>query len=93
MDKVKLSVSLPSAAKWEQERAKFKTTVGTDVPVTPYGEEPTGAKGLFRRLVRKSVRWYAEALVSEQNKVNRQLNDRIEELEARIQELEGSKKP
>ena len=93
MDKVKLSVSLPSAAKWEQARADFKTTVGTDVPVTPYGEEPTGIKGLFRRFVRRSVRWYAEALVSEQNRVNRQLSERIEQLEARIRELEAEKKP
>ncbi len=93
MDKEKLSASLPSAARWEAERSAFKTTVGTDVPVTPYGEEPKGIKGLFRRLVRKSVRWYAEALVTEQNRVNRQLTRRIEELEARIAELEGSKKP
>ena len=93
MDKVKLSVSLPSAAKWEQARADFKTTVGTDVPVTPYGEEPTGVKGLFRRLVRKSVRWYAEELVTEQNRVNRQLSKRVEELEARLAELEAERKP
>lgn len=92
MDKTKLSVSLPAAAKWEAERAKFKTTVGTDVPVTPYGEEPKGVKGLFRRLVRKSVRWYAEALVTEQNRVNRQLSERVEQLEKRLAELEAEKK-
>lgn len=93
MDKTKLSVSLPSAARWEAERAKFKSTVGTDVPVTPYGEEPKGVKGLFRRLVRKSVRWYAEELVTEQNRVNRQLSKRVEELEARLAELESERKP
>ena len=93
MDKKNLSVSLPSAARWEAERTKFRTTVGTDVPVTPYGEEPKGIKGLFRRLVRKSVRWYAEELVTEQNRVNRQLSKRVEELEERLAALEGSKKP
>ncbi|MBQ0134844.1 MAG: hypothetical protein KBS46_06935 [Clostridiales bacterium] len=92
MDKEKLSVSLPSAARWEAQRAQFKTTVGTDVPAVPYGEESGGVKGLFRRLVRKSVRWYAEALVTEQNRVNRQLSERIAQLEARIAELEEEKK-
>lgn len=91
-DKNRLSVSLPSAAKWEAARADFKkTTVGTDVPVTPYGEEPKGVKGLFRRVVRKSIRWYAEELVTEQNRVNRQLSKRIEELEQKIAELEQEK--
>lgn len=93
MDKNRLSVSLPSAAEWEAKRAGFKTTVGTDVPVTPYGEETGGIRGFGRRLVRKCVRWYAETLVTEQNRVNRQLSERIEQLEKRITELEEEKKP
>ncbi len=91
--KERLSVSLPSAAAWEKERASFRTTVGTDVPLTPYGEKPGGLKGFCRRLVRKSVRWYAEELVTEQNRINRGLAERIEALEARIRELEAEKKP
>ena len=93
MDKTQLSVSLPSAAKWEAERSRFKTTVGTDVPLSPYGEPCRGFRGLYRRFVRKSVRWYAEALVTEQNRVNRQLSERLEQLEKRVAELEAEKKP
>lgn len=91
--KEKLSVSLPSAAAWEAKRAPFRSTVGTDVPITPYGEAPKGLKGLARRVVRKCVHWYVEELATEQNRVNRALAERIEKLEERVKELEGEKKP
>lgn len=94
----KLSVSLPKAAAWEEKMASFRmakekntsVTVGTEVPVEPYGEETGAAKRFFRRALRKCVRWYAEPLVSRQNEVNRALLERIEELEAEIERLKGT---
>ena len=95
----KLSVSLPQAAAWEEKMASFRrekgkntaVTVGTEVPVEPYGEEKGTVTRIFRRALRKCVRWYAEPLVTRQNEVNRALLERIEELEAEIERLKETK--
>ena len=94
----KLSVSLPKAAQWEEKMASFRApaekntsvTVGTEVPVEPYGEEKGAVTKFFRRALRKCFRWYAEPLVTRQNEVNRALLERIEELEAELERLKGT---
>lgn len=96
----KLSVSLPSAAKWEEKAAAFRkerhaapvpVTVSSEVSAEPYGEKTGKLKSLFRRAVRRSIRWYAEPLVERQNEVNRALLERINELEAELRELKEKK--
>ena len=86
-----------SAEMWEARRAAFApakspavtvVTVGSQVPLEPYGAKLGFFQRLFRRVVRKSIRWYSEELLRQQNEVNRALLVRIETLEARIRELE-----
>jgi len=86
-----------SPAVWEARRAAFApekkppvttVTVGTQVPLVPYGQKLGFFRRLFRRVVRKSIRWYSEELLRQQNEVNRALLERIEMLEERVRELE-----
>ena len=86
-----------SAELWEARRGAFApekraavtvVTVGSQVPLEPYGTKLGFFQKLFRRVVRKSIRWYSEDLLRRQNEVNRALLERIETLEARIKELE-----
>lgn len=86
-----------SAEVWEQRRAAFApakskpvtvVTVGTQVPLEPYGTKLDFFRRLFRRIVRKSIRWYSDELLRQQNEVNRALLERIETLEAQIKKLE-----
>ena len=86
-----------SAESWEARRAAFApekkaavtvVTVGSQVPPEPYGTKLGFFRKLFRRVVKKSIRWYSEELLRQQNEVNRALLARIEALEARIRELE-----
>ena len=88
-----------SAAAWENRRAAFApakpaavttVTVGTQVPLEPYGQKLGFFRRLFRRVVRKSIRWYSEELLRQQNEVNRALLERIDALEARVRELENT---
>lgn len=86
-----------SDALWAARRTAFapkepplrtSVTVGAQVPLVPYGETMGFFRRLFRRVVRKSIRWYTDELLREQNEVNRALLARIETLEARVRELE-----
>jgi len=86
-----------SAEAWEARRAAFApaksttvtvVTVGSQVPLEPYGVKLGFFRKLFRRVVRKSIRWHSDELLRRQNEVNRALLERIETLEARIKELE-----
>lgn len=86
-----------SANMWESRRAAFTpakspavtvVTVGSQVPLEPYGTHLGFFRRLFRRVARKSIRWYSDELLRRQNEVNRALLERIETLEARIKELE-----
>lgn len=86
-----------SDALWRERRAAFApkappaittVTVGAQVPLAPYGVKMGFFRRLFRRVVRKSIRWYTDELLREQNEVNRALLARIEALEARVKELE-----
>lgn len=86
-----------SAEAWEARRAAFApaeksavtcVTVGTQVPLEPYGQKLGFLQKLFRRVVRKSIRWHSDELLRRQNEVNRALLARIEALEARVRELE-----
>jgi len=86
-----------AAGSWEEKRTAFAparpvavttVTVGTQVPLEPYGQKLGFFRRLFRRVVRKSIRWYSEELLRQQNEVNRALLQRIETLEARVKELE-----
>ena len=86
-----------SAEVWEARRAAFApakspavtvVTVGSQVPLEPYGVKLGFFRKLFRRVARKSIRWYTDELLRQQNEVNRALLGRIETLEARIKELE-----
>lgn len=95
---IESSASLPDAALWEQKMAAFRgreregdtpVTVGGDVPATPYGESEAPLGSLWRRAVKKSVRWYIEPLLERQNRVNRALLAKVEALEARVAELEA----
>lgn len=87
-----------SAELWEARRAAFageKTrtvtpvTVSAQVPLQPYGQPMGFLRRFLRRVARKSIRWYTDELLRQQNEVNRALLERIEALEARIRELEG----
>ena len=86
-----------SAEPWEELRREFQpsspagdapVTVSGQLPLVPYGEELGFFRRFLRRLSRKSVRWYTDGLLEQQNRVNRALLRRIEELETRVRELE-----
>ena len=86
-----------SDALWAERRAAFApkeppavtgVTVGAQIPLVPYGAKMGFFRRLFRRVVRKSIRWYTDELLRQQNEVNRALLARIEALEARVRELE-----
>ena len=92
------AATLPDTAAWAALAAPFAlpeseaavpVTVGTEVPLEPYGAPVGALRRWLRRLARKAVRWYVEPLVERQNAVNRTLLATIEEQRRRIDELEA----
>ncbi len=90
----------PACGRWDGLAAPFRAAVrgetgdvcpvvSADGPLVPYGQSCGALRRFARRLARKSVRWYVEPLVHEQNRVNRALLDEIAALRRRVDELEG----
>ena len=81
---------LPDSAAWETLREPFRDEIAAEEragEVTVIPEQPRdcgGLKGFVRRLAAPFVRWYAEPIVAEQNRVNRQLRRELDELRARL---------